>query len=668
MIRSSITPIILAFVTVCLACTAPSAHAQTPTEGIPDSLFVPRSRQPISYYTSYDRNISRAAWVQTLSWAQYGSRFSLNIDGAATTVNALRGLKSDGLDGDFNGSVNFQATKAWSWSLDGRFGINSTNDDRSTTDRRQNKLQLRTQYKFSPLPKLTAMALGFAEFQREQSVGDKTIPVSRGAFPDSLFAAHASHDSSYTSGRRDGATGMLTWNPQTWLEIGSTGATTSITSTVNTLKRDFWVSQTVGIEDVDSSAVTSTTTPNGDDRLENHVLFTGKPGTKALLVLKGNRANQQYYSLTQRDQEVFKYGARAAVLHVETLPFSGASATLDGGLDRSYQDYKLQSRLNRTAHGANVTGNLTVFRAISRANVSFTFTRSRNEKTPNDSTVQTEDIITRAVNLGGGRRVSRRLWLDGGGAISLLSNQHDDVSLDSDKLLGNVTVGGGYLATQQCSTSVHFSVNRSHDVAISYLSSGGNNVRTTYQMDATVRLKASRTLTVLQNYLINANYAIFDYNENANTLNRIRRIDTTILDSLFSFAVIQLTHNFQFQDRGRYTRDSEGEPRAYAVAEETYAQSLNVGLSIRVANGVIAAATQSLANTRVHSATPGVNDTNRNRWNLNLGLTVDRELPGELRLNGVIQRIGEYTERPGPDPPQDVVDYWLAGVTLMKDF
>jgi hypothetical protein len=53
---------------------------------------------------------------------------------------------------------------------------------------------------------------------------------------------------------------------------------------------------------------------------------------------------------------------------------------------------------------------------------------------------------------------------------------------------------------------------------------------------------------------------------------------------------------------------------------------------------------------------------------LNLGLTVDRELPGELRLNGVIQRIGEYTERPGPDPPQDVVDYWLAGVTLMKDF
>ena len=86
-------------------------------------------------------------------------------------------------------------------------------------------------------------------------------------------------------------------------------------------------------------------------------------------------------------------------------------------------------------------------------------------------------------------------------------------------------------------------------------------------MDATVRLKASRTLTVLQNYLINANYAIFDYNENANTLNRIRRIDTTILDSLFSFAVIQLTHNFQFQDRGRYTRDSEGEPRAYAVAE-----------------------------------------------------------------------------------------------------
>jgi hypothetical protein len=36
---------------------------------------------------------------------------------------------------------------------------------------------------------------------------------------------------------------------------------------------------------------------------------------------------------------------------------------------------------------------------------------------------------------------------------------------------------------------------------------------------------------------------------------------------------------------------------------------------------------------------------------------VDRELPGELRVIGVVQRIGEYTERPGPDPPLDVVGY-----------
>jgi hypothetical protein len=214
---------------------------------------------------------------------------------------------------------------------------------------------------------------------------------------------------------------------------------------------------------------------------------------------------------------------------------------------------------------------------------------------------------------------------------------------------------------------VHFSVNRSHAVAIALGSSGGNNVQTTYQMDALVKLQASRTFTIYQNYQLNANYLIYDYDEKRNGLNRNRRIDTTLLDSLFTFATIRLTHNFFFQDVGAYTRAAEDEPREYSVDRETYAQNLSVAVSIRLMNGVNAGATQSLANSRNYFPNAALN-TNKNRWNLNVGLTVDRELPGELRVNGVVQRIGEYTERPGPDPPLDVVDYWLAGITLMKDF
>src|SRR6185503_2883924 len=169
--------------------------------------------------TSYDRNVSRAAWIQTLSYAHNAKRVAFNLNGSATTVNALRGIKSDGLDGDFSGSVNVLATKHWTWALDGRYGLNSNDDQLASTDRRQNKLQLRTQYQFNPLPKVSAMGLVFAEFQQDQSVGDRRIPVSS----DSDFASHAAKDSSYTSGRRDGASGTITWLPKPWLEFGGTG-------------------------------------------------------------------------------------------------------------------------------------------------------------------------------------------------------------------------------------------------------------------------------------------------------------------------------------------------------------------------------------------------------------------------------------------------------------
>src|SRR5262249_54483581 len=151
---------------------------------------------------------------------------------------------------------------------------------------------------------------------------------------------------------------------------------------------------------------------------------------------------------------------------------------------------------------------------------------------------------------------------------------------------------------------------------------------------------------------INANYLIYDYDEKRNTLNRIRRIDTNLIDSLFTFATIRLTHNFFFQDRGSYTRPGEDVSREYFVDQQSYAQNLSVALNIRLMDGVIANATQSLSNFRSYFRAPAPS-TNRNRWNLNLGVTIDRELPGELRLNGVVQRIGEYTERPGPAPPLD---------------
>jgi hypothetical protein len=204
-------------------------------------------------------------------------------------------------------------------------------------------------------------------------------------------------------------------------------------------------------------------------------------------------------------------------------------------------------------------------------------------------------------------------------------------------------------------------------VAIAASASGGNNVQTTYQMDATLNLRVTPTFTVFQTYQINANYLIYDYDEPRNTLTRIRRIDTFLSDSLFSFCFVRLAHNFFFQDRGSYSRDEEGGNRTYSVAQELYQQNLSATLGVRPFQGIVLTATQSLANTRNYITSPPV-DTNRNRWNLNLGATVDRPLPGDMTLQGTIQRIDEYTELPNGLPPIDVVDYWIAMVQFSKEF
>ena len=595
-------------VTAVVGSVAPSRAQDATAPTIPDTTFIPHAHEPINYYTAYDRDISRASWIQTLSFAHNASRVAFNVSASANTVNALQGIKSKGLDGDVNGSVNAMATKNWTWSLDGRFGLNSTDDDRSSTDRRENRLQLRTQYKFNPLSNVSAMGLLFAELQQDQSVGERTIPLAANQVQ---YASHTARDSSFTSGRRRGASGALTWKPETWLELGGTGGSTRINSTTNTIKTDFLPSMTVGAADSIGETHDNTTSPNGDERGDAHITMTRFARTSLGLVVRGNRADQQYYSLTQRAQENYKYGTRGAAFHAETIPFTSSQIALDLSIDRSYRDYQLQSRLNSLAHNGSAGGQFIVYRPLSRASLGFLFTRSNAER----QVTQNGLVVSRAVNASGARRVSRRLWLDGTGSVSFFTREYVDTNevtnnTDKDDVRGYLNAGGGYLVSQRCSTTVHFSVNRSHAVAIGLAYSGTNSVLATYQMDAALRLQASRTLTISQNYMLNANYLIYDYDEKRNNLNRIRRIDTSLIDSLFDFASIRLTHNFFFQDRGAYTRPAENEPRTYQVDQELYAQNLTIAVSIRLLNGVVAGATQSLANSRSYFPNPALN-TNR---------------------------------------------------------
>lgn len=671
--RCPVVVIAIAALTPLAAAWVETAMAQDgdPTMSISDSLFTQSQSAPVYYATSYDRNVSRGTWDQTLAYNRFANRVSFGADAYLSTSEALQGLRSDNVNGGITGKISLRATNRWIVALDGRFTMTSDDDDFSSTDRRQNRLQLRTQYTANPLRGMTASGVLFTEFIQEQGVGNRTIPNSvlrdttdASAIPPvvDVYTARTARDSSYTSGRREGLSGTVTWSPTSWLDTRGLAVATRIRTTTHTESRDYWaVNPGEGATLVLGSQVSSDA-PNGDQNYEANAAYKGLARTTMTVNLKSLSSDQQYYALNRRGQEHLVYGTRTGTFHMETMPIPLGVVSLDATLSQSDREYALQRNLNSLVTTRNLIANFSLYKPKSRVSLGMQVGNARNDK----QVTQNGKIISRSVNAGGGQRITPRLWLDATGSVSLYSRQYVDSVSDRDDVRAYLNTGGGYRVSAKCSTAVHFSATRSHAVAIDPSASAGNNVQTIYQMDAALRVQPTPSFSIIQYYQLNASYQIYDFDEPRNTLTRIRRIDTFISDSLFSFAYIRLMHNFFFQDRGSFT-NVEGGDRKYAVASELYQQNLSVTVGVSPLRGITLTATQSLSNTRQYFPNRSLNVTG-NRWNLNLGATVDREIAGDMTLRGSVQHIGEYGERPEPLPSANVVDYWIAGATFTKDF
>jgi len=659
-----------------IACLAPlharRASAQdtsVPTVENADTVFVTKVHQPISYLTSYDRNVSRGEWFQSLNYNQTTNRVAFGVNAGLTTIDGIHGLENNGLEGDIQGHLDWRTTQHWLWTLEGRFGGVSNQDNIASTNLRQNRLQLRTQYTVNPWKQLTATGIVFAEIEQDQSIGIRSAPrdtlVDTTFVPTQIYASHTRGDSSYSSGIRNGLNGSATWKPLDWMEARAAAIITRVSTTTNTTTRDFWAPNPGEGATLQLTAHQTSTAPNGNDQYETHLRITKIPKGTLEFVLRDRESDQSYYALTLGGQEHLSITNRTGTFHLEQSPFRGAQLVLDGTLGHLLQEYTLQNNLTSQSNTQNLTGVFAVYHPENRASLGFQFGKTRNDKqriSPNGT------VINRSLNASGMHRMTNRLWLDANSSISLFSTMYDDKVSDQDNVKGFANVGGGYRIAATCSTTVHFSVNRAHSIAINENSSGGNNVQTTYQMDASLRLQATPTFLILQNYQINANYQIYDYDEPRNTLSRIRRVDTILQDSLFSFASVKLVHNFFFQDRGPYASFSPDESRIYYTAQQIYQQNLGATLGLTPTHGLVLYATQSLANTRTYSYNPPAPTTTRNRWGLTFGANLDRDLSGNMALHGTIQHIGEYTETPAPRPSLDPVSYWVAGVTFTKDF
>ncbi len=629
---------------------------------VPDTIFEQESQPGPSYQTVYDRDRSRSNWTQTLNYFRSMSRFAFNGSGSITTQDFLAAANKS-TDGDFYGHMDGRVARNWIVSLDGRFGMNSSVDATRKSDTRNNRLQIRTQYTLRPKPTMMLTGALYTEFQQDHGRSTQTVLKQADFDPDAVDTLKVQRDSSYTSARQDGVSALGSWNIKPWLEFYGSALGSRKRPSQRSEVRDF-------INPLDGSGtgysrdnVQTTHEPSDNSLFSSRVTFTRLPLTKTIFGFQSSSLNQSRFDQQLRGQEHQTFDRNSGTMHLEYGPRYKTFLLLDASLVRTLQDFQLRRSSSSLATTRQVSSTLSYSEVGTGGGLTFQASRARYERQQTQNGI----VINRMLFGNGYHRMSRRLSLDGFGNMNLQSSRYENPRGDQDILRRSASVGGGYLLASTCSTVVHFSVNRSQNVSIDPSASGANNVQTIYQMNAYLQFVPTRDFSIRQNYLLSAEYKIFDYTERQNYLNRVRRIDTDFVDSLFHFAFLRLTHSFIYRDNGGYFRNTPANPRTYRIATETYEQTLAITVGIELAAGVRLIGTQSLLNQRNFDIPRGAH-TVRNRFSLNGGAEVNRTLPGGSQIIGALRHIGGYDERVTALTPTREEDYWIAGVTFQKDF
>jgi hypothetical protein len=629
---------------------------------VPDTVFMQESQPGPSYQTVFDRDRSRSNWTQTLTYYRGMPRFAFNGSGSVTTQDFLF-APNKSTDGDFYGHMDGRVARNWIVSLDGRFGMNSSADATRKSDTRNNRLQVRTQYTLQPRRAMMLTGALYTEFQQDHGRSTQTVLNRADVGSPEADTLKVQRDSSYTSARQDGLSGLATWNIKPWLEFYGSALASRKRPSQTSEVRDF-------INPLDGSGtgysrdnVQTTHEPSDNSLFSSRVTFTRIPLTKTVFGFQSTSLNQSRFDQQLRGQEHQTFDRNAGTMHLEYGPRHKTSLLLDASLVRSLQDFQLRRSSNSLATTRQVSSTLSYSDVRTGGGVTFQASRAHYERQQTQNGV----VINRMLFGNGYHRMSRRLSLDGFGNMNLQSSRYENPRGDQDILRRGASVGGGYLLAATCSTVVHFSVNRSQNVSIDPSASGANNVQTIYQMNASMNYIPTRNFSIHQNYLLSAEYKIFDYTERQNYLNRVRRIDTDFVDSLFNFAFLRLTHSFIYRDNGAYFRNTPDDPRTYRISTEIYEQTLAIAVGLELAAGVRLIGTQSLLNQRNFDVQRGTSRV-RNRFSLNGGVEVNRTLPGGSQINGALRHIGGYDERVTPLTPSLEEDYWIAGVTFQKDF
>lgn len=645
--------------------------------GTPDSVFHQVERNPIFYQSSYNRDRANATWTQSLNYGLSRGPLAVNLSGSSSTIDDILRAGFGGRGGDFSGQLNYRPVPRWVLTMTGRFQAQSSGNPQTGTSQHQNRIELRSQYSLGPWRGVSLRTLLSTEFQQEHN-----LSFSR-EFTGGVPFSH--RDSTTVDGRTDALNAQLDWKPLAGLTALIQGGGSRANPTTQTVTRKIPLDPTGGGAGAVSDTTTTSTSPIENSNVLARVGFVRGEKLNASLQLSRVQNVQEYFDPLYRDpsgnrQEHVEQNLRSGTLHFQTQPAPALLFSADGTLSQSFREFQLRTGSTSRVRTQQLQTMVAYNKLRTRGSLRFEVTRARNDRQRSQNGVS----LTRLLTATAARQVTRRLWLDGTGTATLISYQYvyepTDPPLkdDRDQIRTFFNVGGGYAVSRQCSTTVHFSTGRTRTVAIGAQASGNNFVQTNYQMDAMLRLQATRTLSIQQNYLLSAVYQIYDYAEPQNFLSRIKRIDTVVADTLIPHVYAKVVHNYLFRDAGSFERPAGGEKRLYDPSVETYQQNLAATLGLRSPAGINAFITQNLGNTRDRSLVSKTETVN-NRWTLTFGGDMSRTLAGGTELQVSAKHVGAYTERPpecgDPIPPASCLwfdrreeSYWTVNAAVQKAF
>src|SRR5437899_1400733 len=206
-----------------LALWAPAARAQEPASQPENQTPAEQANTPpITYDTSYNRDVSTATWMQTLSYALNRGPMSLSASGNNVTTEFPRSPGLGGKNGSIAGALNYHAARNWTLSLNGDYNLADSKDPASETSKRQNRLKISSQYSVSPWRAMNLQGTVSSELQRDDGLTVRPLGQEQlrllprynsagdSVGVDSIFV-HDHRDSTYMSGRQDGASVHMDW-------------------------------------------------------------------------------------------------------------------------------------------------------------------------------------------------------------------------------------------------------------------------------------------------------------------------------------------------------------------------------------------------------------------------------------------------------------------------